>query len=350
MSRSWLFFFGALAVGSWVGMRLPDVPAAAPWSGLERAFAKPAPPSPFAAREATDRTAVEFPRLDAAAIPSLDPWPRQNPQASARRAWLLAEGPAPREGDGRMYVTFTFDDGPLPETTSRVLAILEAHRVRATFFVVGRYLDGDEPRAVAARETLRAVAHAGHLVGNHTHDHKLLTAIPHEDAVRQIEEGARSVENAIGRRPTLFRPPYGQLDLWGMAEVASRKLDLVLWSAEAEDMVREDSKAMFESLRDQLEHQRGGTVLLHDVRHSTIPVLEDLLTWLDARAWNASKPAEPGFVVVDYPSYARATAAAPQPYASRAELEHARATRKRPRAVRARPSIRDATEALDVGM
>ena len=133
---------------------------------------------------------------------------------SRSRAWLLAEGPARTAGSSRL-VTLTFDDGPNPDTTPSVLALLAKHHVRATFFFIGRYLDGGKRRAVAARKAARAIAEAGHIVGSHTHDHNLLTTDTHTQVLDQIDDGIASIEHAIGRRPELFRPPYGQLDAFG---------------------------------------------------------------------------------------------------------------------------------------
>lgn len=283
------------------------------------------PPSePVALFRTGPEAAREPVPLDMSEAADLAPLPRLNPGASARRAWLLAEGPEHAPGDERRIVTFTFDDGPFPETTPRVLKLLDEHHVRAAFFVIGRYLDGEGDRAERSRETLREVVARGHLVGNHTHDHRLLSALPTDEVVAQIDRGARSIEATTGQRPLLFRPPYGQLDLRGMELVGERRLELVLWNVEAEDMVHDDSRALFESLRDQIEARGGGVVLLHDIRPTTIPALADLLVWLRKHRYDPARPDRRGYEVVDLPTYLRETEAAPQPYATRGEVERAR--------------------------
>lgn len=226
------------------------------------------------------------------------------------RAWLLAEGPATPH-----VVTLTFDDGPDPDTTPTVLRLLDKHHVRAAFFFIGRYLDGNKRRAVRSRATARDVAAAGHLIGSHTHDHELLTTITHTRVLDQIDEGTASIERAIGRRPDLFRPPYGQLDAFGEKALADRHLGLVLWSVEAADMQDPDENQVFSHLVEQLDYAGGGLVLLHDVKWPNVRVLARLLDWLDAKKYS----------VVDLPTYFRETGAHPQPYASRKELEDARA-------------------------
>lgn len=230
------------------------------------------------------------------------------------RAWLLSEGPS-REPGGERLVTLTFDDGPDPDTTPSVLKLLDKHHVRATFFFIGRYLDGKKRRAVASRKAAQDIAAAGHLIGSHTHDHDLLTTDTHTQVLDQIDEGIASIERAIGRRPDLFRPPYGQLDSFGEQAIAERHLGLVLWSVEAGDMQDPDEATMYQQLVEQLDYAGGGLVLLHDVKWPTVHVLARLLDWLDAKK----------FSIVDLPTYFRATREHPQPYASRKELEDARA-------------------------
>jgi len=258
----------------------------------------------------------------------LSPWPKLNSEASIEKGWMVAEGPAYRPEDGRRFVTLTFDDGPFPETTPAVLRALAKHRVRATFFVIGRYLDGETARARASRRTLEKVVAAGHLVGNHTHDHARLTAVSHTQVLEQIDRGAASIERVTGKRPILFRPPYGLLDDFGQQAVRERGLDMLLWSVEKQDMKREDAHGLFRELVSQIEYKEGGIVLLHDVRWSSVNALKELLDWLDLHRYDPSKPGKIGYEIVDLPRYLREVASAPLPYASRDALEKAREERR----------------------
>ncbi len=336
----------ALAVGSWVGLGKPPVSemgamarprvdealhaasvyvprVEAAFEVIRRAIAgkndgrAPATPAP-------QKVEAPFQTVDASQLPDPAAMPRLNAEVSMRRAWLLAEGPARQVDVAHRLVTLTLDDGPFPETTPAALKLLARYNVRATFFFIGRYLDGDEPRAVATRAIAREVAAAGHYVGNHTHDHHLLTLDSKSQALAQIDSGAASIERAIGRRPNLFRPPYGQLDAFDESVLKQRRNELVLWNIEVGDMKRHDVEGMFESLRVQLDHAGGGIVLLHDIRKPSVQVLAKLLEWLDQHKYDASKPDEPGYEIVDLVTYMKATAAAPQPYADRAGLEKAR--------------------------
>ncbi len=241
----------------------------------------------------------------------LGPWPRLNPEANMTKAWRLAEGRHRRPGDKRRLVTLTFDDGPFPETTPKVLELLAKYDVHATFFVIGRYLDGPGERALASRAVLHKIVEAGHLVGNHTHDHALLTSVTHTQVLDQIDRGAASIERTIGKKPILFRPPYGELDDFGVEAVRARGLDVLLWNVEAQDMARDDATTMFKELVHQIRYAEGGVVLLHDIRWTSVRILEKLLIFLDAKRFDPERPDREGYVIVDMPTYLREVAASP---------------------------------------
>jgi peptidoglycan/xylan/chitin deacetylase (PgdA/CDA1 family) len=265
--------------------------------------------------------------MDASALPDPpSPFPRLNPDDRAERAWLLAEGPAHAPTDGRRLVTFTFDDGPFPETAPTVLRILEMHRIRAAFFLIGSYLEGDDRHAIETRMWARRIADAGHYVGNHTLDHKLLTQLTHTAQLAEVDGAASAIERVTGKRPVLFRPPYGELDPWLEGTLRERKLELCLWSVDVEDMKKRDPDVIVEELKKQLEYKSGGVVLLHDMHWPSVKAFNRLLRWLEGNRWDPAHPDRAGWDIVDLAEYLRATAAAPQPYATREELDKARQT------------------------
>jgi peptidoglycan-N-acetylglucosamine deacetylase len=307
----------ALALGTWVGLGEPrELPRL---TRVHSAHAK------VAGRETAPTVESSSSPVDASLLPDPTPWPDLNPTASVSRAWLLAEGPAFGAASGRRVVTFTFDDGPFPETTPVVLHVLAKHNVHATFFWIGRYLDGDSDRAVASRKTALAVRDAGHLIGNHTHDHARLTTLSRADALAQIDESTESIERAVGIRPCVFRPPFGLLDAYTEGIVRAENLTVVLWNIEVDDLHNDDADAMADSLETQIDFAGGGIVLLHDIRFTTADALDKVLTWLDKHRYDPDKPNVVGYDVVDFTDFTRATASAPQPFASRKALEDARA-------------------------
>jgi peptidoglycan/xylan/chitin deacetylase (PgdA/CDA1 family) len=325
----------ALGAGTWLGMGRPDLhtllSAESRVPEIRAALAKLLPPAPRPG-PAEQPSAPPLDRdpstVDASALPDPpSPFPRLNPQASVERAWLVAEGPPHAPTDGHRFVTFTFDDGPFPETAPTVLRILDLHRIRATFFFIGKYLEGDDHHAVETRVWARRIADAGHLVGNHTLDHKVLTSLPHAAALNEIDESAAAIERATGKRPLLFRPPYGEIDPWLEGALRERKQELLLWSIDVEDMKKKDPDEILAGLQSQLEYKQGGIVLLHDMHWASVKALNRLVRWLESNRWDPSHPDHAGWDIVDLPTYLRETQTHPQPYATREELERARQAR-----------------------
>src|SRR5258708_10209999 len=165
----------ALGVGTWVGLGRPNAKtagAAGAWAAAgqaHRATASVVPPLEH-----------DPPTVDPTAIPDpARPWPQLNPENSAERAWLVTEGPVHPPGDGRRLVTFTFDDGPFPETAPTLLRILDDHKIRATFFFIGEYPVGSNRRAAETREWARRSVPAGHDIGNRPPTRLALTGLTH---------------------------------------------------------------------------------------------------------------------------------------------------------------------------
>lgn len=337
----------ALGLGSWLGLGRPsaeearDLPATLAARARSGNLGATLPfrigqgPAPAERTEKTPEPATgELPPSPLERDPSLlpdkrDAWRALNDGASVQRAWMVAEGPEKAPGENRRLVTLTFDDGP-SKATPEVLRLLARHRVHATFFVIGGYLDGDSPRAESAKRTLKKVAAAGHLIGNHTYDHQRLTSVSRTQALDEIDQSAAAIERVLGSRPTLFRPPFGALDAFGENAVRERGLSLVLWSVEKADMKRDDDAEMFHDLVAQLDYKEGGIVLLHDVRKSSVRVLARLLDWLAVRKWDPKRPSRVGYQIVDLPTYMKEVAAHPLPFESRDELEKVRRAKKHP--------------------
>ena len=321
-----VFPLAALGVGSWIGLGKPPpealrslrVPVPPQWT---QAFAAP-PPIPTAAHASVDGAE---PSVDAKLLPDPNPWPSINASTSTAKAWLLSEGPIHAEGDGRRLVTLTFDDGPFPETTPVVLHVLDKHHVHATFFWIGRYLDGTSDRALRTKRVALQVRDAGHLIGTHTHDHQRLIGISRNEVLAQIDRGMTSIQRAVGVRPSVFRPPFGQLDPYGESIAHERGLTLVLWNVETQDLHHTDADEMAKNLEEQIDFSGGGIVLLHDIRFTTAEALDKLLTWIERHHYDPAHPDVVGYDVVDFAEFTRATAASPQPFTSRADLEDARA-------------------------
>jgi len=161
-------------------------------------------------------------------------------------------------------VALTFDDGPDPDTTPRVLEILAEYEVCATFFVIGA-------KACAHPELLRRIVEAGHDLGLHGFRHNY--AHPWwspQRVARDIEQTREAVETATGVRSDLFRPPVGLVSPRTAAGARHAGVLLVAWSVRARDgLGRTSARAIRRRVEAGLEH--GAIILLHDAAERPHP-------------------------------------------------------------------------------
>jgi peptidoglycan-N-acetylglucosamine deacetylase len=157
-------------------------------------------------------------------------------------------------GEGRV-VALTFDDGPNPEATPRILDVLAREGVPATFFVLGRH--ADRWPALVAR-----VAAEGHALGNHGWHHRKLHRRSPAFVRTDLELGTASITAAAGRRPTLFRAPHGFRSPWVTPIARSLGQATVGWSLGVWDSARPGADAIVG--RTVRGVRPGSIVLLHD--------------------------------------------------------------------------------------
>lgn len=179
-------------------------------------------------------------------------------------------------------VVLTFDDGPLPPHTGRVLEVLASECVKATFFMVGRM-------ARAYPDWVRRVYNAGHTVATHSHSHPhSFRRLTHEKAVAEIEDGIGAVGAALGDPRALapfFRFP-GLGNSKGMESYLAER-GLMTWSADfpADDWMRISAEKVKERALSRLEQKGRGILLLHDIQPVTVLALPELLRELKARGY-----------------------------------------------------------------
>ena len=151
-------------------------------------------------------------------------------------------------------VELTFDDGPDPVWTPRVLAALAAAGARATFFVIaGRVAVHPQPVAAALA--------AGHAVELHCHDHLRHTAAT-RTAIEADTDAALAILAGHGIHPARWRTPWGAQAEWTPALAAARGLALTGWSADTHDWRGDRAEVMLAAIRPEL--REGGVVLMHD--------------------------------------------------------------------------------------
>jgi uncharacterized protein (TIRG00374 family) len=154
-------------------------------------------------------------------------------------------------------LALTFDDGPSPEWTPRVLDALRASGARATFFVLGRHAE-EHP------DLIRRMSEEGHEIASHGYDHALLTFASQADVEQQLERTERSLETALGKRPRprLFRAPHGFRNPFVARATSSRGYEVVGWTKGVWDTAKPGVEAIVR--RTIGGFRPGGILLLHD--------------------------------------------------------------------------------------
>jgi peptidoglycan/xylan/chitin deacetylase (PgdA/CDA1 family) len=180
--------------------------------------------------------------------------------AALPRSRLLVRGP-----DGDRSVCLTFDDGPHPEHTPRLLDVLKDLGAPATFFVVGR-------QAERHPGLVRRMAAEGHLVGNHsfTHGEPARTSARH--LLEEVRQTAAVLTPLAGRQPPLFRPPKGQLTVAKAWRLWRAGQTIVLWSADPKDYAC-GSAAEVRGYFERRPLGPGDVVLMHDTHPHAAEVL-----------------------------------------------------------------------------
>jgi peptidoglycan-N-acetylglucosamine deacetylase len=169
----------------------------------------------------------------------------------------------PRRVDDPGTAALTFDDGPHPDGTPAVLSALERSGARATFFVCGEQVERDPGVA-------REIAAAGHTVALHGHRHRNVLRLPPRTFVSDLERGIAVLEDELGLRPSLYRPPYGIFSYPAIAEVRARGLAPLLWSRWGHDWRSDRTpQQIADELGDDLVD--GDVLLLHDADHYSEP-------------------------------------------------------------------------------
>jgi peptidoglycan/xylan/chitin deacetylase (PgdA/CDA1 family) len=161
-------------------------------------------------------------------------------------------------------IALTFDDGPNPAWTPKLLDVLAAHDVRATFFMLGGF-------AEAQPELVRRVAAAGHLIGNHTWSHPNLSRTPAARVREELVRTSNLLEQILGARVEYFRPPFGARRPVVFRIARELGLKPVLWNAMTDDWAEPSADRIVERLTQKAERAtRSGSavnIVLHDGGH-----------------------------------------------------------------------------------
>lgn len=175
------------------------------------------------------------------------------------------------------YVAITFDDGPHPQNTPRLLDMLRARNIKATFYVIGRSVD-------LYPQVVRRTVAEGHEIGNHTHTHRLLSKLSDAEVRTEMSRCRDAISRASGVQPRTMRPPYGGL-LQRQRELIHSEFGYptILWSVDPLDWKRPGAGVITSRILSGAS--AGGIVLAHDLHAQTVDAMPATLDGLLRRGF-----------------------------------------------------------------
>ncbi len=175
------------------------------------------------------------------------------------------------------YIALTFDDGPHPTLTPKLLDILARERVPATFYVVGR-------NVVRYPDITKRIQNEGHEIGNHSHTHCSLKNLPKEEVKKEVVSLQYLLKRELGSYPETFRPPYGAFTL-SQAQWLKKDYNLtsVHWDVDPLDWKRPSVSVLLDRLVSKA--QPGSILLLHDIHPNSVAVVPSLVKALRKKGY-----------------------------------------------------------------
>ncbi len=175
--------------------------------------------------------------------------------SSAEKSAQVSGKPASPVAASAGYMALTFDDGPYPPYTDRLLDLLKEKKAHATFFLVAE-------QAQKHPELVRRMAEEGHTAGLHAFRHRDFLKLAETEKQNDIAQGKNALQAILGKAPVYWRPPHGFRDFSVMEVAAAQKLTVVNWSVIPRDWTGIGRQEIHDRVMDKAEN--GAIVLLHD--------------------------------------------------------------------------------------
>ena len=178
------------------------------------------------------------------------------------------------EKKNRKVVALTFDDGPNPTTTTQALDTLSKYGIKATFFVLGKNVSGNE-------EILKRMKADGHVIGNHSWSHPVLSKLSLDEAKKQITDTEAALTKVLGSSSKLMRPPYGAI-----TDDIRNSLDLsfIMWDVDSLDWKSKNEASILTEI--QREVKNGSIILMHDIHAETVNALPKVIDYLKGQGYD----------------------------------------------------------------
>lgn len=170
-------------------------------------------------------------------------------------------------------LVLTFDDGPHPERTPRLLEMLKERNILVQFFLVGR-------NTLLNRDAVKAMADAGHEVGCHSFTHPDLRKLPFQSAKKEIEDGFSAINTVLGRPGHFFRYPYGAHTTDLRRYLIQTSTTEFFWNIDTLDWKHKDPDFLLNFALEQVKREGRGVVLFHDIQPQTLAIMPAFLAAL----------------------------------------------------------------------
>jgi peptidoglycan-N-acetylglucosamine deacetylase len=190
-------------------------------------------------------------------------------------------------------VALTFDDGPSPEWTPKILAVLKQEQVKATFFLLGKHV-------LAYPQVARMIVQQGCEIGNHTFSHHVIMNLNQEKIKKEIQAASDAIKEATGITPVFFRPPKAWVTDKDKKIINSLGYETILWSLNSKDWVTFDDKYIVSFILSRI--RPGDIILFHDSggafsteggnREETVKAVRLLVEKLKARGYKVTTVGE----------------------------------------------------------
>jgi peptidoglycan/xylan/chitin deacetylase (PgdA/CDA1 family) len=166
-------------------------------------------------------------------------------------------------------IAITFDDGPIPVMTEKVLDILDARKIPAAFFCIGNRVN-DYPNLT------KRIHDAGHLIGNHSYWHGAMFDLQSPDKIsKELKDTDKAIEKVIHKKPNFFRPPFGVTNPMVAKAVKKGGYKTIGWSIRSFDTVTKNGSVLLERVTRSLKG--GDIILFHEYSTATLEILPEFL-------------------------------------------------------------------------
>ena len=176
-------------------------------------------------------------------------------------------------------VVLTFDDGPMPGKTRRILDILDRFHVKASFMMIGQM-------AQSHPELAREVLARGHAIGSHTYSHRNLASMSFDMAMNEFARGEKAVSDAVDTPVGFFRFPYLSDSRRLRGALTNRGVVVMDVDIDSKDYFKTSPNAVLNKTLNAIHRRGKGIILMHDIHNRTIAMLPMLLTRLDAEGYH----------------------------------------------------------------